>query len=106
MRDPASRSFRWPQLAAHPFDPILCALLLTGIALVLLLPFARGPHPLLGWLPLWLVGMPAAAWWALHRFRLPAWPMLPARPAIRPRRVAAAPWRRRQALPRRRLRAA
>ena len=27
----------------------------------------------LGWMPLWVLGMPLAAWWALHRFRLPRW---------------------------------
>jgi len=46
-------------------------LLLTGMALVLLLPAARGQSEWLGWLPMWLVGMPAVALWALHRFRLP-----------------------------------
>ena len=43
----------------------------TGLMLVLLLPAARGHSDWLGWMPLWLVGMPAAAWWALHRFPLP-----------------------------------
>lgn len=46
--------------------------LLTGLALVLLLPAARGHSDWLGWLPMWLVGMPAMALWSLHRFRLPA----------------------------------
>ena len=45
--------------------------LLTGLALVLLLPAARGQSDWLGWLPMWLVGMPAVALWSLHRFRLP-----------------------------------
>lgn len=45
--------------------------LLCGLALVLLLPIARGSSEWLGWLPLWLVGMPGMALWALHRFRLP-----------------------------------
>ncbi len=44
-----------------------------GCALLLLLPAARGHSQWLGWLPLWLLGMPLAAWWALHRFRLPRW---------------------------------
>ncbi|WP_343225420.1 hypothetical protein [Lysobacter enzymogenes] len=43
----------------------------VGALLVLMLPAARGHHAVLGWLPLWLVAMPALAWWALHRFRLP-----------------------------------
>ncbi len=43
----------------------------TGLMLVLLLPAARGHSDWLGWMPLWLVGMPLAAWWSLHRFHLP-----------------------------------
>ncbi|MGH8081063.1 MAG: hypothetical protein ACREP7_10840, partial [Lysobacter sp.] len=35
-----------------------------GSLLVLMLPAARGSHAVIGWLPLWLVGMPALAWWA------------------------------------------
>ncbi|WP_368563459.1 hypothetical protein [Pseudoxanthomonas sp. UTMC 1351] len=46
----------------------------VGVALVLLLPAARGNSDWLGWMPLWLVGMPLAAWWAMYRFRLPVWP--------------------------------
>lgn len=53
-------------------DEALRALVAVGIALVLLLPAARGHHALLGWWPLWLVAMPASAWWALHRFHVPA----------------------------------
>jgi predicted MFS family arabinose efflux permease len=45
--------------------------LLCGLALVILLPMARGSSEWLGWLPMWLVGMPAIALWSLHRFRLP-----------------------------------
>ena len=69
-----------PKLVSHkeaaiPSDPQLeCTLrlvLLTGLALVLLLPAARGQSDWLGWLPMWLVGMPAVALWSLHRFRLP-----------------------------------
>ena len=40
-----------------------------GLALVLFLPVARGYSDWLGWMPLWLVGMPAVALWSLHRFR-------------------------------------
>jgi len=47
-------------------------LALAGIALVLVWPALRGSNAWLGWLPLWLVGMPLSAWWALYRFRLPA----------------------------------
>lgn len=45
---------------------------LAGLALVLVWPAIRGNSAWLGWLPLWLVGMPLTAWWALYRFRLPA----------------------------------
>lgn len=73
-------------------DPHLAMLLrhslAVGIALVLLLPAARGTHALLGWLPLWLVGMPSVALWALHRFPLPR--------RARAERVASTPRRARQ----------
>ena len=45
--------------------------LALGVMAVILVPALRGSSDWLGWLPLWLVGMPAVAWWALHRFRLP-----------------------------------
>jgi hypothetical protein len=54
---------------------LLWRLLWLGATTVLLLPAARGHSEWLGWLPLWLVGMPATALWALHRFRLPRLPM-------------------------------
>lgn len=41
----------------------------TGIVLVLLWPEARGHSAWIGWLPLWLVGMPLSAWCGLHRCR-------------------------------------
>ena len=44
----------------------LCALA------VLLIPAARGSSEWFGWLPLWLVGMPLAAWWSLRGFPVPA----------------------------------
>ncbi len=45
---------------------------LAGVALVLVWPAGRGYSQWLGWLPMWLAGMPLLAWWALYRFRLPA----------------------------------
>jgi hypothetical protein len=45
--------------------------LAIGSVLVLLLPGARGFSETLGWLPLWLLGMPAVALWALKGFPLP-----------------------------------
>ncbi|MBU8975964.1 MULTISPECIES: hypothetical protein [unclassified Lysobacter] len=57
----------------HPdLDVLMRHAVAIGVAIVLLLPAARGFSPTFGWMPLWLVAMPLAAWWALHRFRLPA----------------------------------
>jgi len=70
----ASFSFARPYPQDRPdaaLDRMLRRAVLAGLALVLLVPLARASTDALGWLPLWLVGMPAAAWWALHRFRLP-----------------------------------
>ena len=44
-----------------------------GALAVLLIPAARAQTAWFGWLPMWLVAMPAVAWWALHRFALPRW---------------------------------
>jgi len=69
---------------------------LAGLALVLVWPAARGHSAWIGWLPLWLLGMPMSAWWALYRFRLPSLPRLLVVPLARRRR---APQARRRALP-------
>ncbi len=57
--------------AAQPFDLHLEAALRYAVAigavLVVLLPDARGSSELIGWLPLWLLGMPSAAWWVVRR---------------------------------------
>lgn len=83
-----------------PPDPRLeCALrriVLTGALLVLALPVARGHSLWFGALPLWLLGMPLASWWALHRFRLPQLPQ-PARPIAYRRRRSGVQARRRPA---------
>ncbi|KGQ17999.1 hypothetical protein LF41_1853 [Lysobacter dokdonensis DS-58] len=42
--------------------------LTVGVLAVLLLPAARDNTPL-GFLPLWLIAMPASALWALRRVR-------------------------------------
>ena len=90
-------------------DVALRRIVLVGAALVLAVPAARGHSTWLGALPLWLLGMPLASWWALHRFRLPAWPR-PAAAVARRRRSGSGQARRRGAgTPRRepgRLRAA
>lgn len=62
-------------------DHVLKQAVLIGLIAVLALPAARGHSAWLGWMPLWLLGMPLCAWWALHRFRLPR---RPAAMAIRP----------------------
>lgn len=80
-----SASFRYQELA----DPRLLrgarSAAITGLALVLLFPAARGHSDWLGWIPLWLVGMPLAAWWSLHRFPLP-WRKASAQEALKPTR--------------------
>ena len=53
-------------------DSLLRQLVILGALAVLLIPAARGSSALLGWLPLWLVGMPLAAWWSLRGFPVPA----------------------------------
>ena len=52
-------------------DSCLRQAVILGTLAVLLIPAARGSSEWLGWLPLWLVGMPLAAWWSLRRFPLP-----------------------------------
>ena len=53
-------------------DSALRQAVILGTLAVLLIPAARGNSEWLGWLPLWLVGMPLAAWWSLRGFPLPA----------------------------------
>lgn len=59
---------------------------LAGLALVLVWPAARGDSQWIGWLPLWLVGMPMLAWWSLYRFALPTLAATGLRSAVRRRR--------------------
>lgn len=44
----------------------LCHCIAVGVTLLVLLPAARGTHELIGWLPLWLLGMPLSALAVLH----------------------------------------
>ena len=70
-------------------DACLRHLVNLGALAVLLIPAARGHSVLLGWLPLWLLGMPLAAWWSLRRFPLPAVALRrPRRRRAQARRVA------------------
>lgn len=82
-----------PRRTAAAVDPRLDNALkqavLIGIIAVLAIPAARGHSDWLGWMPLWLLGMPLAAWWALHRFRLPHRPAAAVRPVRRRPRVQA-----------------
>lgn len=64
-------------------DHALKQIVLIGLIAVLALPAARGYNAWLGWMPLWLLGMPLSAWWALHRFRLPRGATAMVRPARR-----------------------
>ena len=61
---------------------------ILGSLAVLLLPAARGNSDWLGWLPLWLLGMPLAAWWSVSGFPLPRLAAaLPRRRRVQARRV-------------------
>ena len=67
-----THSRRTAVVAVDPrLEEVLRASVAVGGVLVLLWPGASETHAAIGWLPLWLVGMPLAAWWAAHRFRLP-----------------------------------
>ncbi|AVY65365.1 hypothetical protein [Xanthomonas translucens] len=95
---PIARSSRRAH-APHPaLRRVVRQALLAGLALVLVWPAARGSSEWLGWRPLWLLGMPLSAWWALHRFPLPLRPLrrilARGRPRVQARRRRRAPaWR-------------
>ena len=75
-------------------ERVLRQCIALGAVLVVAVPAARGHSAWFGALPLWLLGMPLASWWALHRFRLPRLPMAPRETARRRRRRGAQAWRR------------
>ena len=52
-------------------DAVLRHAVILGTLAILFIPAARGSTQWLGWLPLWLLGMPLAAWWSLRGFPLP-----------------------------------
>lgn len=60
-----------PSEFVDSLDRLLRQVVILGTLAVLLMPAARGSSALIGWLPLWLMGMPLAAWWSLRRFPLP-----------------------------------
>ena len=74
-------------MTRQDLDVLLRRTVTLGTLAVLLLPAARGSSDWFGFLPLWLLGMPLAAWWSVSGFPLP--------------RVAAALPRRRRAQARR-----
>ena len=74
-------------MTREDLDSALRQAVILGALAVLLLPAARGSSDWFGFLPLWLLGMPLAAWWSVSGFPLP--------------RVAAALPRRRRAQARR-----
>ena len=71
-------------------DSALRQAVILGTLAVLLIPAARGNSEWLGWLPLWLVGMPLAAGWSLRRFPAPEVALrLPRRRRVQARRRSA-----------------
>lgn len=80
-----------------PAQWLLGALFLGAVA-VLSLPAARADSAALGWMPLWLLGMPLASLAALAatRLRLPRRRMPDSSPAMRRRRPGTTQARRRQ----------
>ena len=74
-------------MSREDLDSALRQAVILGALAVLLVPAARGSSALLGWLPLWLLGMPLAAWWSLRGFPVPAAALhLPRRRRIQARR--------------------
>ena len=59
-------------MTRQDLDVLLRRAVTLGTLAVLLIPAARGSSEWFGWLPLWLVGMPVAAWWSLRGFPVPA----------------------------------
>jgi hypothetical protein len=83
-------------------DGVLRYALAIGLTLVLLLPGARGFSQTVGWLPMWLLAMPAVALWARRGFPLPKRPR-PEAPRLRRRGGPQARRRSRVPVPRRAL---
>ena len=56
-------------MTREDLDALLRQAVTLGTLAVLLIPAARGSSEWFGWLPLWLVGMPLAAWLGWHGLR-------------------------------------
>ena len=54
-----------PRATPAVLNELLCVALGVGVVLIALVPAARGMS-VIGWLPMWLIAMPAAAWCALR----------------------------------------
>lgn len=67
----SNHSNSYDSFSRGALDRLLRQVVTLGTLAVLLIPAARGSSDLIGWLPLWLMGMPLAAWWSLRRFPLP-----------------------------------
>lgn len=80
-------------------DEALKLLLAVGTVVVLLLPAARGSVASVGWLPMWLLGMPLVALWAIRGFRLPLRRDAEAAARSQPRRGRGIPQARRRPRP-------
>ena len=79
-------------------DAVLRHALAVAVVVLALVPAARGHHEALGWLPLWLLGMPAVALWALRGCPVPvARNAAPARVAVPTRARRTGPQARRRA---------
>ena len=79
-------------------DAVLRHALAVAVVVLALVPAARGHHEMLGWLPMWLLGMPAVALWALRGCPVPvARNAAPARVAVPTRARRAGPQARRRA---------
>ena len=97
----------------NPVEEVLRYAVAIGATLVLVLPAARGGSAV-GWLPLWLMGMPLCAWVCLRLATRLERGLVPtgsaararARPAARPRSPAVQPAYRRRHIPAARRRAA
>ena len=72
--------------------------LAVAVVVLVLVPAARGHHEALGWLPMWLLGMPAVALWVLRGCPVPtARPAAPARVTVPARARRSGPQARRRA---------
>ena len=79
-------------MTRQDLDVLLRRAVTLGTLAVLLIPAARAHHEWLGWLPLWLVGMPLSAWWSLRGFPVPALALrLPQRRRVQAARRARRP---------------